>query len=341
MRRFIVGAAVLLLVLAMLVLLAACGSSTSSSSSGTPSASASGATAATVEGIPVTTDPSLKAMLPSSNQSSGQIRCASDIPYPPWEYYDPSTSTNPAGFDYDLSQMIGAKIGVKVSFNKVPFATIFLSVKGGKNDMLMSDAYDTVDREKQGISFVGYAADSTSIVVKKGNPNGITSANDLSGKTVACESGTTQEAYLKVLNAQFASDGKAKVTVLALPDQPAALLAVTTGRAVGDLTDTSTGAYIAKTTNNGNTYELVVDPAAPTGYFPQLVAAGINASNTQLINTVQKAIQALIDDGTYTKLIDAWAAKGYHFTPVTSAQVNAGPAYAKASLASASASPSP
>ena len=78
----------------------------------------------------------LKAMLPSSNQSSGEIRCASDIPYPPWEYYDPATSTNPAGFDYDLSQMIGAKIGVNVSFNKVPFATIFLSVKGGKNDML-------------------------------------------------------------------------------------------------------------------------------------------------------------------------------------------------------------
>ena len=43
----------------------------------------------------------------------------------------------------------------------------------------MSDMYDNVEREKQGISFVGYASDSTSIVVKKGNPNGVTSAEGL------------------------------------------------------------------------------------------------------------------------------------------------------------------
>ena len=192
-------------------------------------------------------------MLPSSIVSADNLRVASDIPYPPWEFYDPATSKNPAGFDFDLSQAIGKKIGIPTSFNETPFDSIILSIKGGKNDMIMSDMYDNLEREQQGVSFVDYAYDGTSVLVKKGNPNGITNLDSLAGKTVACESGTTQQAFLQKQNTAFKSAGKSAMTILALPNQPAALLAVTSGRAVGDLTDHSTAAYIAQTTNSGNT----------------------------------------------------------------------------------------
>jgi len=49
------------------------------------------------------------------------------------------------------------------------------------------------------------------------------------------------------------------------------------------------------------------------------VGIGIVASNTQLINTVQKALQDLITDGTYTKIINS-----YGLLPVSSAQINQG-----------------
>ena len=110
------------------------------------------------------------------------------------------------------------------------------------------------------------------------------------------------------------------MTILALPNQPAALLAVTSGRAVGDLTDHSTALYNAKTINNGNTFEVVVDPASPQGYQPQLVGIGIVASNTALISTVQKALQDLINDGSLSE--DRRQRTG--LLPVTSAQVNQG-----------------
>ena len=48
-----------------------------------------------------------------------EIRVASNIPYPPWEYYDPPTSKNPAGFDYDFSQALGKVIGVPVVQRRV------------------------------------------------------------------------------------------------------------------------------------------------------------------------------------------------------------------------------
>jgi polar amino acid transport system substrate-binding protein len=315
--------AVLVLVLALAVvavlLVAGCGSSSSSSStSPTPAASGSTATGGWTEAdlAAIQADPALKSGLPAGMTS---IRVASDIPYPPWEYYDPATSKNPAGFDFDLSQAIAKKIGVPASFNQTPFDSIILSIKGGKNDMIMSDMYDNAEREGEGVSFVDYAFDGTSILVKKGNPNGISTLDDLAGKTVACESGTTQQAFLQKQNKDFTAAGKTPMKILALPNQPAALLAVTSGRAVGDLTDHSTASYIAQTTNDGNTFEVVADPQFPNGYDPQMVGIGIVAKNTQLIDTVQKALQALIDDGSYAKII----AK-YGLLPVTSAEVNQG-----------------
>jgi len=310
--RGLLIAALMALATLAIVIVAGCGSSSSSSASSTPSASASSATTGfNVANVKV--DPSLKAMLPSGMTT---IRVASDIPYPPCEYYVSATSKQATGFDYDLSQAIGAKIGVPVSFNEQPFSGIILSVKAGKNDMIMSDMYTTAVREKV-LDFVDYAEDGTSVLVAKGNPQGVTNLDSLAGKTVACENGTTQQVLLQKLNATFKSTGKATMTILQLPDQPSALLAVKSGKAVGDLTDHSTAEYIAKTTNGGNSFEVVADPAAPQGYEPQLVGAGILKSNTQLTQTVQKALQGLIDDGTY-KLIIA----KYGLIPVTSAQVN-------------------
>ena len=320
------GATLVVVALVAAVVVAAvaagCGSSTTSSSA-SPTPTASGSTSTTgwtpADLAALQVDAALKPMLPSSITSANNLRVASDIPYPPWEMYDPATSKNPAGFDFDLSQAIGAKIGIPTSFNETPFDSIILSIKGGKNDMIMSDMYDNAEREGQGVSFVDYAYDGTSILVKKGNPSGVTGLDGLAGQTVACESGTTQQAFLQNLNKQFASAGKSAMKILALPNQPAALLAVTSGRAVGDLTDHSTAEYIAQTTNNGNTFEVLQDPSAPKGYDPQIVGIGIVAKNTGLINTVQKALQDLIDEGAYQKII----AK-YGLTPVDSAQVNQG-----------------
>jgi polar amino acid transport system substrate-binding protein len=326
-RRRLLVAGSLLAVVGLALLAVGCGSSTTSSST-SPTASAS---TTTVAGVTITSDPALYAMLPSSIKSAGEIRVASDIPYPPWEYYVSAGSSQVTGFDYDLSQALGAKIGIKAAFIQTPFDSIILSVQGGKRDMIMSDMYDNAEREKV-LTFVDYAYDGTSILVPKGNPSGVTNLDSLAGKTVACESGTTQQKLLQTLNTQFKSSGKPQMNILALPNQPAALLAVKSGRAVGDLTDHSTAEYIAKTTNNGNTYEVVADPSAPNGYEPQVVGVGILKSNTQLIDTVQKALQALINDGAYKTIIDK-----YGLLPVTSAQINQGPGYS----ASATASPSP
>jgi polar amino acid transport system substrate-binding protein len=322
------GAALRLVLLviaaAALVLVAAgCGSS-SSSSSPSPTPAASGSTAATwrtADLANVSTDTALKSALPANIQSSGQIKCLSDIPYPPWEFFNPAGSTNPAGYDYDLSQALGKKMGITVKFIDSPFDAILLAIKGGKADMSMSGMYDSAERQTAGFSFVDYTTDGTGILVLKGNPKGVTGLDSLAGQTVACENGTTQQAFLTKLNTEFASASKKKMQILSLPGQPEALLAVKSNRAIADLTDYSTALSIAETTGNGAVFEVVKDPSAP--YDPQMDGICVLSKNKQLLDTMQKALQALMDDGTYGKITAAWG-----FKTLPSATINQGPAFA-------------
>jgi polar amino acid transport system substrate-binding protein len=292
--------------------LVGCSSSTTTTTAVTPTTGTGGFDVSKVQA-----DPAINAMLPANIKSAGTMKVASDIPYPPWEMFVGTTS-QATGFDYDLSQAVAAKMGIKADFVETKFDSIILSLQSGKNDVAMSDMYDNKTRQKT-LDFVDYANDGTSILVAKGNPKKITTLDSLAGQTVGCEKGTTQAALLDNLNKTLTAAGKPAMTINQYPDQPSALLAVKSGKVVGDLTDHSTAEYIAASQGGGNDFEVVADPAAPNGYEAQLVGAGILKTNTQLRDAFQKALQALIDDGTYKQIIDK-----YGLLPVPSAQINQG-----------------
>ena len=124
---------------------------------------------------------------------------------------------------------------------------------------------------------------------------------------------------LEALNKQFKSAGKPQMQLLVLPTEPGALLAVSSGRAVATLSDYGVAKYTAQTAGNGNTFEVVQDPQANDFGGQAIVGAGILKSDTQLVTAVQKALQQLIDNGAYAKIINK-----YGLLPVKSAEVNAG-----------------
>jgi polar amino acid transport system substrate-binding protein len=257
-------------------------------------------------------------MLPDKYKG-GVVKVASDAPYPPWEMFVGETEQF-TGFDYDLAQAIGAKLGVKFEFIMASFDGILVGIQAGNYDVAMSAMYDNAERQEL-VDFVNYAQDGTAMLVKKGNPEKLKSFEDLSGKNVAAEAGTTQAAALAALNEQFKAEGKPEITISEFPDQPAALLAVQSGKVVCDLTDASTGAYIAMTTDDGATFEIVVDPNPPVAdWKPQLDGIGVLKGNDGLRDAIQKALQALMDDGTYKTIIDQ-----YGIVPIDKATVNAGP----------------
>jgi polar amino acid transport system substrate-binding protein len=259
-----------------------------------------------VAGIKV--DEAAAALVPEKYKSA-PVKVGSDAPYPPWEMFVEGTDQF-TGFDYDLAQAIGAKLGVKFEFVAMKFDSLLIGLEAGNIDVIMSSMYD----------FVSYAKDGTALLVPKGNPDKIAGWMDLAGKNVGCEKGTTQATNLAKLNEKFKAEGKPEMTISEFPDQPAAILALQSGKIAADLTDASTGAYVAQTTDGGNALELVVDPNPPAGLGFELKIDGIavGKTNTGLRDGIQKGLQALMDDGTYKTILDH-----YGLQPYPKAEINA------------------
>ena len=261
-------------------------------------------------------DSAAAALVPDKYKTAS-VKVGCDSPYPPWEMFVGETDQF-TGLDYDLAQAIGAKLGIKFEFVKASFDGIVIGIQAGNYNAAMSSMYDNKLRQET-LDFVDYAKDGTGMLVKKGNPEKIKGFADLAGKSVGCEKGTTQAGALGSLNDQFKSQGKAQMTVNEFPDQPAALLAVQSGKVVCDLTDASTGGYVALTTDNGATFEIVMADDAPAGWQTQPDGIGVLKSDTGLRDAIQKALQGLMDDGTYKTIFDH-----YGIQRIDKATINAG-----------------
>ena len=292
---------------AVAVVLAACGSSSTSSgaasASASPSASASSATTFNIANVKA--DSTLNAMLPAAIKSAGTIHVATAMPYAPWEMYVSVGSKQATGIDYDLSMAIAARLGIKDSFDQTQFDAIIPSMLAGKEDMVMASMFDNAERQKS-LDFVDYATDGYGLIVAAGNPAGIKTVDDLSGKTVAAQSSTSQVGELKKLNAKFVAAGKAPVTILQFPQDADSVLALTSGKAQVQMDDQSVAAYNVKTVGNGTTLAFVNDPSVASSFSNAIVGAGVPKTDPQLRDAVQKALQSLIADGTYASILNKY-----------------------------------
>jgi polar amino acid transport system substrate-binding protein len=180
--------------------------------------------------------------------------------------------------------------------------------------------FDNAERQKQ-LDFVDYANDGYGLLVPVANPGNIHKVDDLSGQTIAVQSSTSQVGELKKLNAKFKAAGKPEVTILQFPQDADAVLAVSSGKAQAMMDDQSVAAYNVKTVGGGKTLMLVNDPSVQTSFSNAIVGAGILKNNPQLRDAVQKALQSLINDGTYKQVLDKY---GEGTLAVTSAQLNQG-----------------
>src|SRR4051795_9737650 len=108
--------------------------------------------------------------LPAAIQQSREIKVGSDIAYAPVEFYENGNEVR--GIDPDLAAAIGEKLGVKLTFTNTTFDGIIPALLSKRFDVIMSAMSVTKEREKE-ISFVAYFNAGTSILVRKGNPEGI------------------------------------------------------------------------------------------------------------------------------------------------------------------------
>jgi polar amino acid transport system substrate-binding protein len=232
-------------------------------------------------------------LLPQEIRDKGTLNVGSDVAYPPVESFDTDGKTV-IGIDPDLAKEIGDLLGVKLVFHNATFNGLIPSLTSKRIDLIMSAMSDNKKRQAS-VDFVDYFVVGTSIIVKKGNPQSISTLDDLCGKTIAIQEGTTQD---DVAEAQKKKCGANKLTVLKFPTDPEALLQVKQGRAAADMNDFPVAKDIVKKTGD---YEVVGEQieAGPYGI-------AVRKTDTQLRDALQKAVQTLIDNGTYKRILEKY-----------------------------------
>ena len=303
LRKFAVCA----LSVAMIVSLGACGTSEKSDSTASgDSESSSNTTGYDVSGV--TKDDDIAAMLPESVTKDGKLTVGMDTSYAPAEFLAEDGKT-PIGFDVDIAKALANMFGLEAVPQTSNFDSIIPSI-GTKYDIGISSFTITPER-MEAVDFVSMFKAGSTWVVKKGNPNKV-DTSDLCGLKVAVQTGTTQEEEVNAAAKQCKADGKSEVQILSNKLQTDVTTNVATGKADVFYADSPVAGYAIAQTED--TLEALGEDVGVTKE-----AVAIKKGDSDTAKAVQAALQKLMDDGTYMKILKHW---GVEAGAVDTAEIN-------------------
>jgi polar amino acid transport system substrate-binding protein len=236
---------------------------------------------------------------PAAIKDAGKLVFCSDITYAPEEFYK-TDGTTPQGSDIDIGTDIAKRLGVSAEFDNTGFDGIIPALTAKKCDLIISGMNDTPERQAQ-VDFVDYLKVGQGLLVPAGNPKGIKTLEDLSGKTVAVQLGTTNAIALEAANTKLEAAGKPKMEIQTFQADTDAFQQLKLGRVDAYSTDSPVVAYYNSLPENKGKFEVGGTPIEPI-----LIGVALRKSDTELKSAVQAAIDAMYADGTMKKIVDAW-----------------------------------
>ena len=258
--------------------------------------------------VDVKKDNAVAALLPAKVAKTGKLVIATSPNYAPNEYKD--AAGKPIGWDIELAEAIAAKLGLKAELQVAGFDTIVPGIVAGKIDMGTSSFTDNPTREKQ-VDFVNYYLAGVQWASAKGK---VVDPGNACGLKVAVQSKTFQDTTeVPAKSAACVKAGKAPITKLGLDTQDAAAIAVSLGQADAFTADSPVTLYAitqmkGKIQTAGKTFDT-----APYG---MAVTKG-----SGMAEAVQAALQSLVDDGSYAKILNKWGVADGGIKQIT---INAG-----------------
>jgi len=242
-------------------------------------------------------DQRLHNLLPASVRGRGFLQVGTDASYAPMSAFGPDGLTI-VGMEPDLAVQVGRVLGVRLLFHNVDFATLLDRVASGHLDIAMSAMTDTPARAKTA-DFVDYFRAGTSIVVQLGNPAGITKLNDLCGKQVAVETGTTQVDLLRRTQKNCFTK---PILVKTYPTNSDALVQLRTGRVVAVLNDYPPAVYLVNDPRTRSQYQL----ASTLQYEPGLYGIVVAKNAPGIRAAIAGALREVLASGAYADVLARW-----------------------------------
>ncbi|GAB1640692.1 ABC transporter substrate-binding protein [Krasilnikovia sp. MM14-A1259] len=243
------------------------------------------------------------AAVPADIRKAGTLVVASEIAYPPFEYYD--DQKKPQGIDVDMAAALADKMNLRLDFRNVAWDDLIPTVADHKADAVMSGMTDNAERQQK-LTYIDYLIEGSQVVVAKGNPAHISGIDAICGKRIGLQSETTQDDLAQAQAALCAAAGRPKPIITGLGSGEAYPL-IKAGKLDAAVDGYTSAASQVKDGNGAFELAGVQVEASPMG-------VGMARDRTDLRHAVQLALREIIADGTYLKILDKWGLKGEALT---------------------------
>jgi polar amino acid transport system substrate-binding protein len=212
----------------------------------------------------------------------GQLLAGIDTPFPPFEKGHPPNIT---GYDIDVINAVADELGLEVVQQETSFDTIFRDVAQGKFDVAVAASTITPERERTvDFSDPYYLADQSLLV--RADETEIKSQDDLGGKVVGAQDGTTGETY--------ANDETDAAEVRGYPGGTDAINALRAGQIDAVIVDSPVAEDAVETESGLKIAEKIVTR--------ELYGFSFAPDNDALREAVNDALATIKENGTLTDL---------------------------------------
>ena len=248
----------------------------------------------------VSVDSAAAALVPEAIKADGKLTVASTGGTPPLSLFATDNKTL-IGNDVDLAYAVGQTLGLEVEVLPVAWADWPLGIESGKYEAVLSNVTVTEAR-KEKFDFATYRSDLLGFYAKSDSDIGrITQARDVAGKRIIVGSGTNQEAILLRWDEENKKNGLKPVEFQYYDDDSASALALQSGRA--DLTFGPNAAAAYKAAKDGKSKQV----GTLNGGWPLTADIAFTTKRDNgLAVAAQAALNKLIENGTYSKILDRW-----------------------------------
>ena len=281
MKKYMAMATALCLALS----LAACGGSSSSSSAAPASSAAASSEAASSEASSSAASGEVTTVV------SGKLTMSTNAAFPPYEMTTDDGSFE--GIDVEIAGAIADKLGLELQIDDMDFDASLLAVQQGKSDMVMAGV--TVNEERLAVmDFSDSYATGIQVVIVPEDSD-ITSIDDLEGKLIGTQRGTTGYLYCSDTpeNGGYGEDA-----VVAYDDGLTAVQALMNGQVDCVVIDNAP----AQSFVESNPGLKILD----TEFAVEDYAIGVNKGNTALLDAINTALAELTEDGTIQAIVDKY-----------------------------------
>lgn len=211
--------------------------------------------------------------------------------YQPFAFIDSKTH-DIVGFDIDVATEVARRLNKKIEIKDVPFASLIFGLLSGSIDIVAAGMSPT-PRRAQTVAFsVPYIEPDPFVIILQSSADDVKGLDDLVGKKVAVNSGYTAETYLA------SKDG---IELMRLVSPAESMMALKAGAVDAFVCARSVANTILLENRLFHDCRSILIPDTGDG-----CALAINKSNGALLESVNAALDAMMQDETLKNLKAKW-----------------------------------